>query len=140
MIVDTHFITRDRMGRLVAFVARLWQDSAWKEPLFGVGIDEETAIAIDSNGKGKMLMQGRDGGRAFILSPSHGPEECRRNQPLEFDKIPVQKLDAYYRDTYDFVTMSGGEASQRYTISARDGRLNTNDPYSPPEDDRRDLR
>ncbi len=46
--------------------------------------------------------------------------------------VPVQKLDAAYGDTYDFVRMSGGAASQFYHLSARDGKLNTKDPYQPP--------
>ena len=128
-IIDTHFITRDRMGRLVTFVARLWHDHGIHA--FGIGIDEQTAIAIDSEGQGTMLKQGRDGGRAFVLTPSHSPSRCVPGEDLEFE-LMVQKLDARRGDTYNFVTMDGGVTSQRYKLSARDGKLHPSDPYSPP--------
>lgn len=127
VIIDTHFVTRDRMGRLVAFLARLRKDGV---PAMAVGIDEQTALAIEPSGHATVHMQGTDGGRAFVLTPQTGPSTCRSGEYLEFDDIPVQKLDAYYKDTYDFSTMTGGVKSQQYTISARAGSL-TSDPYYP---------
>eukprot|EP00041_Stephanoeca_diplocostata_P013404 m.234974 g.234974 ORF g.234974 m.234974 type:complete len:363 (+) comp19327_c0_seq8:148-1236(+) len=133
MIIDTHFITRDRMGRLVTFVARLWQqDTQASRPVYALGIDEQTAIAIDGVGMGKMLMQGKSGGRAFVLTPSHGAEVCAPGHALQYDDIAVQKLDAYYGDTYDFARMAGGDKTQRYHLSARQGTLTPKDPYGPP--------
>jgi len=133
VIVDTHFITRDRMGRLAAFVARLWKDG---KKAFAIGIDEQTAIAIDASGKATMLQQGKDGGRAFVLMPTDGPEVCESGKDLEFSDITVQKLDAAYGDTFDFASFSGGVSSQKYKISASRGRLSPSDPYSPPDDSR----
>lgn len=126
-VVDTHFVTRDRMGRLVAMLARLWKDG---KQVFAIGIDEQTAIAIDANGQGKVLMQGQDGGRAFVLTPSKAAERCEDGSRLDYRDVPVQKLDGYYGDTFDFLKLSGGDASQRYTISVKDGELA--DPYYPP--------
>lgn len=129
-IVDTHFITRDRMGRLVAFLARLWHDHGIHA--VGIGIDEQTAIAIDAQGRGTMMRQGREGGRAFVLTPSHPPSRCTPGEALEWSQgLVVQKLDAHDADTFDFVAMRGGSASQRYPLSARDGELHPSDPYSP---------
>jgi len=125
-IVDTHFMTRDRMGRLVGMLARLWQDG---NQAFAIGIDEQTAIAIDASGKGRILGQGSDGGRAWVLMPVKGPEVCSSGKRLDYSSIPVQKLDAKYDDTFDFKAMNGGVASQYYTISVRDGELY--DPYYP---------
>jgi cyanophycinase len=126
-IVDTHFVTRDRMGRLVAMLGRLWKDG---ERAFASGIDEQTAIAIDASGKGTVLMQGKDGGRAFVLSPTRAAERCEGGDSLDYRDVPVQKLDAYYGDVYDFVAMRGGDASQSYSISVKEGVLS--DPYYPP--------
>lgn len=126
-IVDTHFVTRDRMGRLVAMLARLWKDG---ERAFAVGIDEQTAIAIDATGRGTVLMQGKDGGRAFVLTPDRAAERCESGERLDYRDVPVQKLDAYYGDVYDFASLRGGDSSQSYRISVLDGELS--DPYSPP--------
>jgi len=129
IIVDTHFMTRDRFGRLLALAARLWKDD--ELPRAAVGIDEKTAIAIDSTGKGTMHMQGSAGGRAWVLTPTTMPERCEKGRTLVWE-TSVQKLDAKYGDTYNFMNMSGGAPSQKYTVSASDGALKPGDPYSPP--------
>lgn len=43
-LVDTHFGERERLGRLVAFLARAAHDGT---PVLGLGIDEETAVVIE---------------------------------------------------------------------------------------------
>ena len=137
-IIDTHFITRDRMGRLVAFLARLRSDLR-RTRAVAIGIDEQTAIAIDRSGNGTLMRQGRDGGRVFVLTPAAGvlPTTCEQGKALDFADIPVQNLDAAYGDSYNFAAMMGGAASQRYTISARNGKRTPSDPYSPQKDDRK---
>src|SRR5207244_2997527 len=46
VVTDTHFVVRDRLGRLIAFVARAAQDGLLASPI-GIGVDEETALVID---------------------------------------------------------------------------------------------
>jgi cyanophycinase-like exopeptidase len=46
VLVDTHFSERDRLGRLIAFVARAAHDGVG---VLGLGIDEETAVTIDGD-------------------------------------------------------------------------------------------
>jgi cyanophycinase len=132
VIVDTHFITRDRMGRLMTFLARLWQDG---HHAIGLGIDEQTAFAIDRNGTATLLRQAEDGGRAFVLTPTTGPETCEKKRPLVFSDVKVQKLDAAFGDKFDFATMKGGAADQIYKLSAKGGELSPKEPYSPPSTD-----
>ena len=105
VLTDTHFVTRDRMGRLVAFLARLWKDGL---PATAIGIDEQTAIAIDARGHGKMLrLAGGHVGRAYVVSPGKPAERCEKGEDLVYDGVAVQKLDAAEGDTFDFVSMSG---------------------------------
>jgi cyanophycinase len=49
-IVDPHFYERDRMGRLVTFMARVAQDNHLTTPVKGIGIDEQTALLIETQG------------------------------------------------------------------------------------------
>jgi cyanophycinase-like exopeptidase len=51
VITDTHFFERDRMGRLVAFVARPIADG-WSSSMVGLGVEERTALVIDAAGTG----------------------------------------------------------------------------------------
>lgn len=53
-ITDSHFVTRDRMGRLVTFVARLLADKN-DTSVYGIGIDEKTSILIDEKGMGRVV-------------------------------------------------------------------------------------
>lgn len=46
VLVDTHFSERDRLGRLIAFVARAAHEG---EDVIGLGIDEESAVVIDDD-------------------------------------------------------------------------------------------
>jgi cyanophycinase len=44
-ITDSHFVARDRMGRLLAFLARIATDGRTRAP-FGIGIDEKTVVLM----------------------------------------------------------------------------------------------
>ena len=47
IFTDTHFCTRDRMGRLLTFLSRELQEQfALPGALRGVGVDEETALLL----------------------------------------------------------------------------------------------
>lgn len=121
-LAETHFVTRDRMGRHVAMLARLWQDG---NAAYGIGIDEKTAIAIDASGVGTVLNHSGGGGTAYVVQPSNAAEVCENGTKLVYRSIPVQKLTV--GDTFDFAVMKGGSAEHQYTISVVDGQLL--DPY-----------
>ena len=87
-LVDTHFVTRDRMGRMVAFLARVNTDgwSPNRQPM-GIGINEETALLISpggmaqvfGNAKAKSLPQ-----VSLIQTPRKGTLLCSPNVPLTY--------------------------------------------------------
>lgn len=69
-LVDTHFVARDREGRLLAFLDRALVDGA--ERVIGVGLDESgTALVIDGS---SFTFLADDGGTAFLYE-AIGPEE-----------------------------------------------------------------
>jgi len=47
-IWDAHFVQRNRMGRLLVMVARLWNDVWAPNGGLGVGLDESTAVLLDT--------------------------------------------------------------------------------------------
>ena len=75
-VTDTHFTQRNRMGRLVVFIARLLE--SYNDPIYAVAADERSAIGIDSNGEALVF------GPKVSLFKSMGnkPETCLPNQPL----------------------------------------------------------
>ena len=81
VVTDSHFTNRDRHGRMVTFLARIMKD----HNIFpqGIGLDEATALCIDSDGIGKVY----GSGSAYFFSPngvSSTPEVCLPNLPLEW--------------------------------------------------------
>ena len=70
IITDSHFSTRERMGRLVTFLARIVQDG-WASEVHGIGIDETTAVLVE---KGKASVVGK--GAAYFFTLRNRPEKC----------------------------------------------------------------
>jgi cyanophycinase len=88
-ITDSHFYEHDRMGRLVTFVARVQQDNSLTVPAKGIGVDQDTALLVET--------QGTPAGTAtvvanattdpntrhvyFVESPG-APTQCKAGSPL----------------------------------------------------------
>lgn len=66
VITDSHFGKRDRLGRLITFVARLSKEQASSE-IRGIGIDENTALCIDGDQVGRVFTD--TGGKAWLVVP-----------------------------------------------------------------------
>jgi len=136
-VIDTHFVTRARFGRLLAFVARLRTSTdigSVGYPIRGIGINEQSAFAIDLETlKGRLLGPDKDGSEAYIIFPDEDPEICERLHPLTYQNVTVQKLRAFYNDTYDFGKWSGGRSSLLYNVSVVAG-VEQQNPYVSPRE------
>ena len=67
IITDTHFAQRDRLGRLLAFVARVAKDHH-TAAISGLGVDQDSALLVDANGDARLLSWHADG-HAWIVVP-----------------------------------------------------------------------
>ncbi|QTN39481.1 Type 1 glutamine amidotransferase-like domain-containing protein [Cryomorphaceae bacterium] len=54
-LFDSHFIERGRLGRLLSFIAQL---NAEGSSVWGVGVDDRTALCVDVNGLGTVMGTG----------------------------------------------------------------------------------
>ncbi|WP_254792697.1 pre-peptidase C-terminal domain-containing protein [Streptomyces sp. CC77] len=97
VVNDSHFVSRDRMGRTLAFVARAVQDgltaggAAW-----GVGVEEGGgSLHIDRNGLGTAY--GRD---AYVVLADHAPEQAVARKPLTYEGFKIWRLAP--GTTFDF--------------------------------------
>lgn len=126
-VSDSHFAVRDRMGRLMAFLARLSAADAgsyglnlpnWYTPR-AIGVDQETAILLDATSVGGMLtsLKGTTltnagiNGRSYILTPATQPL-CNNGQPMSYACAGTTngqwQFNAYvtrvgHQQTYDFL-------------------------------------
>jgi cyanophycinase len=121
-ITDSHFRQRDRLGRLVTFVARNVQDGA--VPLAaarGIGVDEATALVVD-NGVATRL----GSGAAYFVQPTAAPVVCARRKPLTFRNVNVERLGPG-GGSFD-IGRWAGNGTVRYDVSAEGGQLTSTQP------------
>lgn len=120
VITDSHFFERDRMGRLIAFLARISQDG-WASDVKGIGINEETAVLIEADGNATLV----GSGAAYFLRTTAPPQLCQPNTPLTLLDVQLYRLFAGASFNLATWTGSGGTA---YQISATGGVLSSTQP------------
>ena len=114
VITDSHFQQRDRMGRLMAFLARQIRD-AKSSTAWGVAASEVTSVVVDQNGLATVM----GSGNAYFVYADHAPEVCEPGQPLTFSNYkiwkatPGQTFNLRNRPTTGFyqISVSGGQLS-----------------------------
>lgn len=91
VITDTHFSKRCRLGRLIAFLARINAHTP-RPPVFGIGMDERTAMMIGENGIGHIVSG--SAGAAWIVTLDRPAEALMPGQPLTLKDIHISRLDS----------------------------------------------
>ena len=117
-IVDTHFFERDRMGRVMTFIARELRDGISKSPL-AIAVDEGTSVIIDKND----LAQVMGNGSAYFVLGDHLPEVCEPQTPLTFSDYKIWQVKS--AETFD---LKNRPTTGYYITSVKNGRLSSN-PY-----------
>lgn len=125
-ITDAHLDTRDRMGRLMAFMARTIKDD-WVsvEKMRGIGVDVETALLVDD---GRASLVGT--GAAYFLRPSIAPTVCEPKTPLTFRSVGVAKLNQ--GGSFDLGRWQGRGLTAQYNLSVETGVLTSDQPGGSP--------
>ena len=80
VITDTHFHVRDRLGRLISFIAHLRH--AGHADIVGLGVDQDAALCVDGNGIGRLFTI--DNGFAWLVQPKGAPERIDAGKPLDY--------------------------------------------------------
>lgn len=120
VITDSHFGRRDRMGRLVTFVARWFADGA-TGPLLGLGIDERTAVVVDDAGEATVM----GSGAVYIVYGAAPAARCAPGRTLDYADVAYATL----RDGDTFTLPSGATTVTTQTLDVVDGVLSPADPY-----------
>ncbi|MDZ5461059.1 cyanophycinase [Azohydromonas lata] len=120
-ITDSHFAARDRMGRMLAFLARSIQDQRVSgfDAIRGVGVDAGVAVLLDGLQATLLTQPGYEGRGAYFLRPLMAPTVCAPKQPLTFRNVQVDKITA--SGNFNLSTWSG--LSARYQVNAEAGVL-----------------
>ncbi len=112
-IIDTHFYQRDRMGRLMTFIARLVRDGETQTAL-GIGIDEGTSLVIDQDGFAQVMGEGS----VYFILGNHLPEQCEPQTPLTFKNYKVWR-----KQQGEPFNLKDKQIADNQLISIQQGRL-----------------
>jgi cyanophycinase len=117
VLADPHFFERDRMGRDLAFMCRLYQ-SGWSTALRAISVDEETALLIDRHGAATVAGTGS----VYFMKAPGAPQVCASNTPLTYRNIGVYRIDG--TGSFDLGTWSGTKGVA-YSVTAEKGVLSS---------------
>ncbi|MGH9942365.1 MAG: cyanophycinase [Pyrinomonadaceae bacterium] len=117
-ITDTHFVERDRMGRLLAFIARQLVDGKY-ERILGVAVERETSLVVDERGLGRVLGKGP----VYFVLGDHRPEVCAPGAPLTYSDYKIWKRAS--GETFD---LKRRPKNGYYLVSVKEGKI-LSDPY-----------
>jgi len=117
-ITDSHFSERERLGRLLVFMARTIADG-WTDEVCGIGIDEETAVLLEPNGVATIV---GSGAAWFFRMARDDVVSCRRGEPLTTD--PIEAIAVRTGETFDQLSWAGN--GDRSSVAASDGSVRTN--------------
>src|SRR6185503_14945092 len=114
-LYDSHFVTRDRMGRSLASLARI-VNNGWSSQPRAIGIDEETALLVLPTGSASTV---GIGSAYFLQAP--GPAQVLADKtPLTYLNIGVYKVPQ--GGAFNFTSWSG-TGGVAYTLNVNNGAL-----------------
>lgn len=124
IITDQHFKERDRMGRTLAFLARLVADG-WTTRPRAIAADRETALHVDPlTGVGTVFATA-DHPTPFVwfLSTTGAPEVCKPGTPLGVDRVDVIRVGPGQR--FDLKRWRADGQGVDYALSVRAGAISS---------------
>ncbi len=121
IIGDAHFVTRDRMGRDLVFLYRIFNGPT---PTLanGISVDEATAVVIVQNSTDrhwKATILGS--GNAYFLQPKQLPRTRNVTGSLTGVTVDVDRIAP--AGAFDITTWSGSQGAVSYTVFATNGVL-----------------
>lgn len=116
VVTDTHFSARDRLGRLIAFVAQV--RASTDSQAVGLGVDEDGALCVDADGLGRFFTASR--GHVWLVQPE-GPPQIEPGKPLDYPSVRITALGP--DGEIDLKTMRITRPAFSGTASVQAGRL-----------------
>lgn len=144
VLTDSHFDRRRRMGRLIAFLARLGGATGAagcpggypaphgdKPAIRGIGVSEQTALLVEGTGKDDQFIARRvrnawsdNEGAVYFVRPLAPPRECNDGAALTIDQIEIRKLS----DSKAVFNLSEWSGVEAYIVNVAEGHFDRS-PY-----------
>lgn len=117
VITDTHFSARNRLGRLLAFLANLQHQG--HANVVGLGVDQGVVLVVDSKGIGHVFTN--DNGFAWLVQPQHAPAPMRVGKPLTATGTRITGIGT--QSSIDMHDLSVTDPVFRVVANVRDGQM-----------------
>jgi cyanophycinase-like exopeptidase len=123
LITDQHLQERDRMGRTIAFLARLVRDG-WTAQARAIAADRETALHVDPTTGAAEVFTTPTHTTPFVyfLTTPGPPEVCEPGIPLTYRNVAVYRIGPGNSFNLDRWRGNGGIA---YTLTVEAGALSS---------------
>ncbi len=116
VVTDTHFSARNRLGRSIAFLAKV--RARWDRNAIGLAIDQDSALCVDANGIGRFFTNGN--GKAWLLQPI-GVPRVALGKSLDWASVRITRFGP--RGSIDLKSMRIRNPASTISISVDHGRL-----------------
>lgn len=123
IITDQHLIERDRIGRTMAFMARLVKDG-YTNDAKAIAADRETAVVINPVGNTIEVLATSDHPTPYVyfMRRSGQAEVCQPGVPLTYRNVTIYRISP--GGTFDLDTWTG-TGGISYTLTAEAGVLSS---------------
>ena len=118
IITDSHFKERNRQGRLIAFINKAQHIAKGK--IYGLGIDEQTALLVDADGKANVYSN--TGGYAWLFENVNSTSK-NANSPLNAKDIKATAIASY--SSFDLKTKIVNNPAFIRNYDVENGKLKT---------------
>jgi len=127
IIADSHFARRNRMGRLLVFLARIQEPDGKAVPkpetIHGIGIDERGAVLVEPDGQATVVGKTNT---YFVAARNNCGFEQTQVVPIVCGPTPVVCVAP--RHKFNLETWSGD--GKNYTLSIEKGTVHSSQPES----------
>jgi cyanophycinase len=124
LITDQHLIERDRLGRTLAFMARIVQEG-WQGESRSIAIDRETAVLVDASGDATIVANADHPTPYAYFIRGGAPETCQPKTPLTYRNLEVFRAEPGSR--FDIPSWSGHNGTS-YSLDVVNGVITSTQP------------
>ena len=96
VLTDSHFRERNRLGRLLAFMAKAETLSAGR-PVLGLGVDEDAALAVEADGRTRVYATAPGAGATVVRGGFAQPQAEDRAMRLDAVSVVGVGVDSLLR-------------------------------------------
>ena len=112
IITDTHFAKRNRMGRLLVFLARL---KGSEKEIRGIGVEQGAAVLLEPSGEAKVVGKGS----AYFVDAGKAAGTLAKGAAFAYGPFSVEKVEPGHSFN---VKAWSGEATN-YALSVKEGAI-----------------